>query len=69
MSPVKCLAITVTLLLAFLDLALAEMKNTFIDAGQADAAVVQISDGSKTFSILVSPGSGNSRPTLVYTNA
>ncbi len=61
MSPVKCLAITVTLLLAFLDLALAEMKNTFIDAGQADAAVVQITrDSGEPFTILVDGGDGDS---------
>ena len=54
MSLVKHLFITFALLLGFLDLALAEMKITFIDAGQADAAVVQIDQVSgEPFTILV----------------
>jgi len=61
MSPAKCLAITVTLLLGFLNLTLAEMKITFIDAGQADAAVIQIDqDSGEPFTILVDGGDGDS---------
>ena len=61
MSLVKHLFITFALLLGFLDLALAEMKITFIDAGQADAAVVQIDQVSgEPFTILVDGGDGDS---------
>lgn len=49
-------------LVAFLPLvALADMKITFIDARQADAAVIQIDqDSGKPFTIVVDGGDGDS---------
>ena len=45
----------------FSSVALAEMKSTFIDAGQADAAVVQIEQATgEPYTILVDGGDGDS---------
>ena len=61
MSTAKHLTITFALLWGFLNLALAEMTITFIDAGQADSAVVQIDQNSgEPFTILVDGGDGDS---------
>ena len=50
-----------TIAMLFSSVALAEMKSTFIDAGQADAAVVQIEQATgEPYTILVDGGDGDS---------
>ena len=61
MSLFKKLSLLIAFLWAAQSLCLAEMKITFIDAGQADAALIQIDQTSgEPFTILVDGGDGDS---------